>query len=360
MIAGMCRRVLTTVLALASVLWLGCRPTPLEPTPSTPTADIDSVGDRGHPIPFGVALSLAEGEAELLYPNLLANAAAPERLARALPTTAGGLTRMEVQSGVQEDPMSAWIGAMGTYRGPGGKVTLLVQDTGWEPAAVNQLVSAWQASELSLADGRKVASITPEDRGGLFFQVAADPSRPRIVLQAHANEGVAREVLLAALQDVDVDSLLPALEDRKPFPRSALLPGRLERLANPERLLKAVPSVEGWTEIAAGSGWHREQRSDVVAVAMRTFLRADGVLQLSLRDLGLPGRGVTVDAKGDLEGTGAEIRRSALGGVRCDPEVGACKSVELIADRYVWSVVGPADRAATRFAADSLDRTLLP
>lgn len=368
--------------ALALVLLLGCRPVP--PAPPPPTGDdIDSVADRGHPIPFGAALSLAEGEAELLYPHLLAQAAPPELLMRGLPSTAGALTRMEQQAGVQEDAQAAWIGAMATYRGPGGKITLLVQDTGWEPSILNRLVTAWSRSERSLPDGRKVASLAPEDRGGTFFQVPADPARPRIVLQAHANEGVDDDVLLAALADIDVAALAPALGHREPFPRSSLLPGRLERLANPDSLARALPDAarsadgaspeptpvarsadgatsEPWIEVAAGSGWHREQRSDLVTVAMRTFLRSDGVLQLSLRDLGRPGHGVTVGASEGVEGSADELRRDARGGVRCDPEVGACKSVELIADRYVWSVVGPADPDAVQAAVDSLDRAALP
>jgi hypothetical protein len=349
-------------LLLILTLLVGCRSErPAEETfEEEERPDIDSVGDRGHPIPFGVALSVAEDEAQLLYPNLLAAAASPTELLGALPTTAGGLTRMETQTGIQEDEHAAWIGAMATYRGPGGKVTVLVQDTGWEPAIVNRLTAAWKDSTGSLPDGRKIAALSPEERGGLFLQVAADPSRPRIVLQAQANEGVDRDVLLDVLADVDVNVLKPLLERSAPFPRSPLLPGKLDRLANPKKLLAALPDVDGATEVFSGSGWHREQRSDVVAVAMRTFLVEGSVLQLSLRDLGLPGRGVTVGDQGDLEGTGAEIRRGAKGGVRCDPEMGACKAVELIADRYVWSVVGSGDRASVEAVVGALVRADLP
>lgn len=343
---------------LLLVLLVGCRSAEVsEPAEVEPTEDIDSVGDRGHPIPFGVALDLAPGEAELLYPNLLSTAADAGALAAALPRSAGGLSKMEGIQGIQEDETAAWVGAMATYRGPGGKVTVLLQDTGWEPAAVNPLVRAWSVSTEALPDGRKVASRGREDRGGTFLQAAAFVDRPRIVVQVHANEGVSRETMLAVLGDVTPPRTL--LGEGRAFPRSTLLPQDLSPLAAPKVLEQALPTVDGWTEVAIGSGWHREQRSDLVSVAIRTFLRADGVLQLSLRDLGLPGQGVTVGAKGDLEGTGAEIRRGAQGGVRCDPEVGACKSVELIGDRYVWSVVGPASKAEVQAVVGLLDRSAL-
>ncbi len=345
---------------------LGCRPAPApEPTPTEAPAaggseDIDSVGDRGYPIPFGVALDLAPGEAELLYPNLLAGAASPEALAAALPEAAAGLRRMEVQAGVQEDSQSAWVGAMGTYRGPGGKVTLLVQDTGWEPSTVNQYLAVWRVATTTLPDGRPVSGLQPAERGGLFAQVPVDPTRPRIVLQAHANEGVDRELVLAVLADVDLGPLKALLEGTRPFPVSPLLPADRSALADPAVLAKALPAMEGWREVSSGHGWHREQRRDVVAVAMKTYLRDDGVLQLSLRDLGLPGAGLTVGAKGDLEGSADEIRQGARGDVRCELAAGSCKAVEMIADRYAWSVVGPPDRGAVEGAATALDRAQLP
>ena len=354
---------------LLLLLLIGCRAAPTDPkdpppeeaeSAQEPAEDLDSVGDRGDPIPFGVALTLADGEAELLYPNLLASAALPAELEAALPLKAAGLHRMETKAGVQEDPQSSWIGAMGTYRGPGGKVTLLIQDTGWEPATLNRLMAAWRKSTTHLPDGRPVASLQPEDRGGLFAQVAAGPAVPRIVLQAQANEGVDRDLVLDVLAAVDVAALKPLLARRGDFPRSALLPADRSALVDPATLAKALPPAPDWQQVATGSGWHREQRSDLVSVAMSTYLRADGVLQLSLRDLGPRGAGVTVGAKGDLEGSADAMRRNARGGLRCDEEMGSCKSVALIDDRYLWSVVGPVDREALFAIAESLDSKLLP
>ncbi len=348
--------------ALLLLALFGCRAAPPdEASPPDPpeSEDLDSVGDRGHPIPFGVALSVSEPEALLLYPTLLAAAATPDQLLAALPTTAAGLTRMETTLGIQEDARSAWVGAMATYRGPGGKITLLVQDTGWEPAAVNRLAAAWKTSESTIADGRPVSSLPTEDRGGHFRQAPVDPSRPRIVLHAHANEGVDPALLVTALDDVNLAPLLPLLGEHAALERSPLLPANLSRLIGPATLADLIPAPDKPSELFAGHGWQREQRSDVVSVATRVFALDGAILHASLRDLGLPGHGVTVDAKGDLEGTADELRRQRSG-LRCAPDVGACKAVEVLKDRYVWSVVGPNDRPTLQALFDALPRERLP
>ena len=317
------------------------------PRAGSSTRALDDVADTARPIPFGQALvDLTPEEITLLYPTLVSFAAPGPALAALLPDEIAGLRREDVLVGVQEDAASAWIGAMGTYLGPGGKVTVLIQDTAWEPTQVNRYAALWGESRETLADGRPVARVAPDERGGTFLQAAADPANPRIVFAVHALEGVDVAVLSAVLEALP-SSAASRLQVgySGPFARSGLLPdgAALARLRAPAVLAAALPPApSGWSVLAEGHGFRREAKQSVSAVATRVLGSPAGVIEATIQDLGPPGAPVVVEA-GAGRSSAKEIRGAMGkgGGARCSPDLGVCKWATLVDDRLLLSLSGP-------------------
>ncbi|MCO4774266.1 MAG: SGNH/GDSL hydrolase family protein, partial [Deltaproteobacteria bacterium] len=257
-----------------------------------PVEDLDRVADAALPIPFGQALiDLTPDEAQLLYPTLIAFSASSAQLAGLLPERLAGGIRGEIQQAVQEDAFSAWVGAMATYSGADGSVTLLIQDTGWEPAQVNRLHSRWQASTLPpLTTGRPLASETPEHREGRFLQAPVVPARPRIVVQAWSEDGDVGS-LRRALDALSWDAAerLQGSTGQGPaeLPRGPLLPPPStlqEGLASPAALAASLPEApEGWALLAQGHGYRREARQNVASMGTALYGRDGGVIEVTVQ-----------------------------------------------------------------------------
>lgn len=341
---------------LCLVLLFACRPepdagaVPLDPGTDAPmeAPALLRPPDGAMVTPFGRALdSLDLDVARLLYPELLANAAAPEDLLRLLPDTLPGYGRREVFAGIHEDSDSSWVGAIAIYRGDRGRLSLMLRDTGWDPIASNML-AARSVPEEALPDGRPLSRVTPVDRGGQHVQLGVGGAG-RIVLQGHL-AGIEDAALIAVLTAIDPKPIA-ALEAstgtaRGAWPASPRQPDpeALVALPSPERLAAALPDAPtGWKLVAEGHGYRRGDARQLLAEATRSWSGPGGVLRASVCDLGPPDAPVTVEESAWSQDDAPGLRESlkADGAARCSEELATCKWMALRGDRTVLSLSGP-------------------
>lgn len=294
--------------------------------------------------PFGRAYdALDEGLAQLLYPALLANSAPAEDLKKALPLKIGDYALTQSFAGIHEDPDASWVGALGIYRGAQGRVTLAIRDTGWDPTSSNMLRAA---AEDALPDGRWLARSAPVDRGGRHVQAGIGGSG-RMLLMAHRN-GDDEAPALALLTAVDPKPLA-ALEASTALARGAWPaspkqpdPEALTSLAAPATLAAALPEAEaGWTVVADGHGFRRDEGGNIVAVATRTWSGERGVARATVTDLGPADAPVVAAERAWSSAEGADPREAAEG-ARCSEELASCKWATVAGDRFLLELATPA------------------
>ncbi len=322
-----------------------------EPTPVAMPASgsLDEVGEDAEDMPFGQALpNLLPDQAQAVFPFLLAAATPADQLMVALPITLGDWQRKDVKVGIQEDELSPWTGAYGTYARGEDTAVILIQDTGWQPTALNRFVRAWRTPDHSLPDGRPVANLPDRDHGGVALHTPVELARPRILIKAWSNT-VDAEALVPLLAQIPTSSLLPLLDHRATtaFAPSPLLPPAAELASlTPAPALRAALPASELPVLGEGWGLRREKMRILVTSASRLLDAEGGVIELRLLDLGPADAPVELLATAE-ESSADHLREDAgEAKLKCKEALGLCKRMALFDDRFVMAVVGPPEAKA--------------
>ena len=224
---------------------------------------------------------------------------------------------------------------------------MLIQDTGWQPTALNRFVRAWGEPEHRLGDGRPVASLADAQHGGTALHTPVELARPRILIKAWSDTADA-DTLVPLLEAVPIAPLLPLLERRAqgsyaPSPLFSSIP--TDSLRPAEALRAALPGSDLPT-LGEGWGLRRERMRIVVTSASRLLDTGAGVIELRLTDLGPADQPVELMASSDESSADRLREDGAEDKLKCKESMGLCKRMTLAADRYVLAVVGPPEAKA--------------
>lgn len=287
-----------------------------------------------------------EGEwRTLLYPTLERFAAPPEALVALLPEALPGREAVRTDHGVHEADDAAVMAAARVYGVGADAITLMVEDTAWEPTRILPRLRCWSEGPAGASlDGRELCAGDAASGERRWSIPLGYGPVPRVVAVAAGGADVPAADLREALElvpaagGVTLASRGQSPSDPPPALKGCdgcelLQDGLLDRLGPP------VGEV-----LAEDEAYRREARTNVVRTATRVYRTEAGPLIHTLTDLGPVGHEATLASRPARLTSVAELRHEVpeRGRGRCSSAYATCKWTALVANRWLWTVSGPA------------------